>query len=49
METHNYGTSHEYGIAMPSWAGTYWFYVMKHGGVGPGEVQQGGVPILQHS
>ena len=48
METHNCESSHEHGIAMSSWAGAYRFYVMKHGSVGPGKVQQGGVPILQH-
>ena len=48
-ETHNYGSLRERGIAMPSWAGTYRFYVMKHSGVDPDDVQHGGVPILQHS
>ena len=48
VETYNCRTSCEHGIAMASWTGAYRFYVMKHGGVDPDEVEQGGVPILQH-
>jgi len=48
METHNYGMSHEHGIATPSWAGTYGFCVMKHGVVDPDDVYQGGIPVLLH-
>ena len=33
---------------MKSWTGTYGFCVMKHGGVDPDEVEQGGVPILRY-
>jgi hypothetical protein len=49
VETHNCRTSREHGIAMASYTGTYGFFVMKHGGVDPDDVQHGGVPILQHS
>jgi len=38
-----------HGIAVVLWVGTYGFHIMKHGDVGPDEVQHGGVPILQHS
>jgi len=33
---------------MASQAEAYRFFVMKHGGVDPDEVQYGGVPILRH-
>lgn len=45
--THNYRTPREHGIGMAPWTETYGFSVMKHRGVDPDEVQQGGVPILQ--
>jgi len=48
VEMYNCRTSCEHGVTMASWTRAYRFYVMKHGGVDPDEVQQGGVPILQH-
>ena len=46
MGTHNYRRTREHRTIVASWIRTYRNSVVKQGDVDPGEVQQGGVPIL---
>ena len=48
VETHNYGKSHQYGIAVASRAGTYGFCKIECDDAFVEYVQHGSVPVLQY-